>query len=72
MLLHPGHLNTWGHPSKALSPDTPHLPAWLASAPLSPVRVLEVLLRTMPIWLTVLLLLITHLPQLKLGDLLRR
>jgi hypothetical protein len=33
---------------------------------------LQVVGRTLPIWLTVLLLLVTHVPALRLQDLLRR
>lgn len=53
------------------SPDAPLLPAW-TGAPAAHVRVLEVVLRTLPIWLTLVLLLVTHVPALKLQELLRR
>ena len=51
------------------------LPAWQQEAgeeAALPVGFWEAVGRTMPIWLTVLLLLVTHLPALKLQDLLRR
>jgi hypothetical protein len=83
LLLHPGDVLSAHSPFKigpallhlALggfnSPDAPLLPAW-TGAPATRVRVLEVVLRTLPIWLTLVLLLVTHVPALKLQDLLRR
>lgn len=85
LLLHPGDVLSAHSPFKIgpalfnlalggfTSPtDTPLLPAWIGRAPATHVRVLEVVLRTLPIWLTLVLLLVTHVPALKLQELLRR
>lgn len=87
LLLHPGfalpfqgvHVSSTSHgwfgktldSNVVLSPDSPQMRAWYRT-PLKTPHCVEVLMRTLPIWLTVLLLLVTHVPQLKLQDMLRR
>lgn len=81
LLLHPRR-SIFAHMPFALGPpsrDSSHadmsaLPAWQQGGEeaAAPVGFCEAVGRTMPIWLTVVLLLVTHLPALKLQDLLRR
>jgi hypothetical protein len=76
------HFNAWlaafnnSHKHKGSSPDLSQGMTgwWGAAGPQGGGRVLlpEVVCRTLPIWLTVLLLLVTHVPALRLQDLLRR
>jgi hypothetical protein len=60
--------------SSGSRPDLSALPPWQqdGGGVGSPVGVFEVVCRMMPIWLTVVLLLVTHTPALKLQDMLRR
>lgn len=83
LLLHPrrsifAHMPFSFGPSRSGSsgsrPDLSALPPWQqdGGGVGGPVGLFEVGCRTMPVWLTVVLLLVTHTPALKLQDMLRR
>jgi hypothetical protein len=79
LLLHPrrsifAHMPfAHGSSSSGSRPDLSALPPWQGGGGVGgPVGLYEVVCRTMPVWLTVVLLLVTHTPALRLQDMLRR